>query len=334
MNLQCPSCLKPLTVPDQYAGQMMKCPLCASTFSVPAQAGDHDPIPQLPALPQQNTPNLPTPTPTMSSPTNSSTPTPTPSSPTVYPEGEEEPDTPAPTRTPSRSAKGTPDGYTQSFVWSFNVKIMRWFAPVALLVIFFLQFFPWVGLYPGGFPTVTQGAWGAAFGSYSEDDDLIPKTGVPEDRRPTASAMMIFYVLLFLPTLLITVAALLLDLGVIDQKAIPPAVQALLKWRWHAVAGLNVLVFMFLFLQLIFGFSIESKVYAEAAKTAGIAAAKDTKAKKEAQIEYGTLTSIVARTFYLTLAFWLHVLAVIGSVTTSCLHERGGKPDPKLELVW
>ena len=44
MNLLCPNCQKPLTVPEQYAGQPMRCPLCAGTFTVPA-------LPQTPAPP-------------------------------------------------------------------------------------------------------------------------------------------------------------------------------------------------------------------------------------------------------------------------------------------
>src|ERR1700730_17866743 len=36
MNLLCPNCQKPLSVPEQYAGQPMRCPLCNGTFTVPA----------------------------------------------------------------------------------------------------------------------------------------------------------------------------------------------------------------------------------------------------------------------------------------------------------
>ena len=36
MNLLCPNCQKMLTVPEQYAGQLMKCPLCSGNFTVPA----------------------------------------------------------------------------------------------------------------------------------------------------------------------------------------------------------------------------------------------------------------------------------------------------------
>jgi serine/threonine protein kinase len=35
MNLLCPSCDNVLTVPKQYAGQMMKCPVCMNNFTVP-----------------------------------------------------------------------------------------------------------------------------------------------------------------------------------------------------------------------------------------------------------------------------------------------------------
>ena len=38
MNLLCPNCQKMLQVPEQYAGQLMKCPLCSGTFTVPADA--------------------------------------------------------------------------------------------------------------------------------------------------------------------------------------------------------------------------------------------------------------------------------------------------------
>src|SRR5271166_5273233 len=44
MNLLCPNCQKMLQVPEQYAGQLMKCPLCTGTFTVPA-------LPQAPAPP-------------------------------------------------------------------------------------------------------------------------------------------------------------------------------------------------------------------------------------------------------------------------------------------
>lgn len=39
MNVLCPNCQKMLQVPDQFAGQAMKCPLCGGAFTVPASSG-------------------------------------------------------------------------------------------------------------------------------------------------------------------------------------------------------------------------------------------------------------------------------------------------------
>lgn len=333
MNLQCPSCLKPLTVPDQYAGQMMKCPLCASTFSVPAQGGDAEPLPELPALPPPtSTPT--TPTLPVSTPTPTSNPTPSSSNvPTLTPASTTPPTTPTSAR-PASSTRSTSDGgYTQSCTLFFRAKVMQWIAPVAVVLIFVLQFFPWVGVYPGGVMMISQGAWGAAFGAYDQDNDMMKDPELPESERPGASALLVFYLLLFLPTLLLTVGAVLIDTGIVSAQTLPPNLQGLLRWRWAAVAALNLLVFLFLFLQTLLGFSVESKIVEKAReqlKTAG----KTTADTKQAQAKYGMLVQNVSRTFYLTLVFWLHVLAVIGAWTTYCIHDRGGKPDPKLELVW
>src|SRR6516164_1038425 len=45
MNLLCPNCQKMLTVPEEFAGQLMKCPLCAGTFTVPGLPGAAPPPP-------------------------------------------------------------------------------------------------------------------------------------------------------------------------------------------------------------------------------------------------------------------------------------------------
>src|SRR5215470_17975414 len=49
MNLLCPNCQKMLTVPEQFAGQLMKCPLCAGTFTVPGLPPASSPPPPDPA---------------------------------------------------------------------------------------------------------------------------------------------------------------------------------------------------------------------------------------------------------------------------------------------
>src|SRR5205807_2326346 len=44
MDFLCPSCQKMLTVPDQYAGTLMKCPLCQNTFQAPALPAKPPPL--------------------------------------------------------------------------------------------------------------------------------------------------------------------------------------------------------------------------------------------------------------------------------------------------
>src|ERR1700687_5382603 len=36
MDFICPNCTKMITVPDQYAGQPMRCPICQQTFQAPS----------------------------------------------------------------------------------------------------------------------------------------------------------------------------------------------------------------------------------------------------------------------------------------------------------
>src|SRR5439155_27342045 len=59
MNILCPNCQRPLTVQEQYAGQMMKCPLCGGTFTVPALA----PTPATPPVTPPSSPPTPSATP-------------------------------------------------------------------------------------------------------------------------------------------------------------------------------------------------------------------------------------------------------------------------------
>src|SRR5262249_28543424 len=122
--------------PEQYAGQMMKCPLCAGTFTVPA-------------LP---TPPAPPPTPP---------PAPAATSPAPM---DKLPDLGAAPSPPSSGAPGGPAapaaGYTHTQSYVINAQALAWLAPVCLVAVFILSFLSWHGLYPGGIAGVTQNAWG------------------------------------------------------------------------------------------------------------------------------------------------------------------------------
>src|SRR5262249_48551463 len=139
----------------------------------------------------------------------------------------------------------------------FSPRVLEWVAPAALVLVFVLLFFSWVGIYPGGVPALTQTAWQAAFGSYSADPDVEHLTPIKEEPdKPGASVLMIFYVLLFLPVLVLTVGCLALNFV---KVKLPPAVEQLLPWRRGIVAAANLFLFIFLGLQLALGFSLESR---------------------------------------------------------------------------
>src|SRR5262245_34710544 len=142
MDFLCPSCQKMLTVPDQYAGTKMKCPLCSSQFTAPSLAS--------PA----------------SAPSAGPFPPPPPPSAPLPPLGSDRTSAPPP-----------PTGdFRRSFGLSLNPRVVQWIAPAALLLVFLLQIlFSWVGMFPGGYPAATQGAWSSTLGYTAYIDPLWQK---------------------------------------------------------------------------------------------------------------------------------------------------------------
>ena len=147
MNLLCPNCQKMLTVPEQFAGQLMKCPLCAGTFTVPGLpaapsappppvAPPPTPAPKLPPAPAAKTPPAPPPTPAPVEPVETYGLKQEPIAPPpqgVAPElalapsllGEPEPELPS---IPSESAPhaGPSAGYQKMYAVYFSPKILQW----------------------------------------------------------------------------------------------------------------------------------------------------------------------------------------------------------------
>jgi hypothetical protein len=346
MNLLCPNCSKMLTVPEQYAGQLMKCPLCSGTFTVPGlpTAPAPAPAPSLAAAPAEPT-LAPTLSPT-SSPVASEvyhlTPEPEPLadantfSPVPRPAAAE---TTAATTPPTAPSLGTEPalGYQRTLSVWFSDRVLQYVAPAAVFLIFVLQFFSWVGIYLGGVPFVTQSAWGAAFASFNPDADIEAKAEgfspsfKEEVDKPGASALSIFYLLLFLPTLALTIAVPVLTLFPLK---LPPFVQNLWPWRWGIVAAVNLIVFFFLVLQLLVGFSLEAKVKEQADKAVAALKAKTTAEIKGADMVYGMITGFAQRTFALKLAVFLHLLAIVSAGMVFWIQQRPNRPLPRLDLMW
>jgi hypothetical protein len=377
MNLLCPNCGKMLTVPEQYAGQMMKCPLCNGTFTVPALPGgaalEQSPAPSptgpaaVPATPALDPYHLRQEGPPAPEPAFSTAPVPDP----AFSLDEPEPafqtaPSPAPSAPPPVTATTTgptasrgPDTAgqplsSQRYRGGFSVEIsdtvLRWVVPACLVLIFVFSLFPWVGIFPGGVPALTQNAWSAAFaGSGSEDLDLrklyrrassegSAKSDKEKDRgsdwSPGWSPLLLLYLLpFFLVTLLLAIAVAVLPLVKVQ---LPPQVEQFLPWQWAALAGLNAVLLLFLVLQMLLGFGLENSYTAwvdshpEMKKEA-----QNSKEMKEIEVARGMRLAMLHRTIWLRLTLLLQIVAAVSAGLVFWIERRGtAAPLPIFEVKW
>jgi hypothetical protein len=316
MNLLCPSCQKQLQVGEQYAGQMMKCPLCSATFTVPV-------VPQMPAAA---------------------------SSPPVPPHAPGQFTAAAP---PKPAGLGeAPAGAPQVRGLTINPRLISWLAPVCLILIFVCLFFSWDGMYPGGVPVVSQSGWQTAFGSTTVDEKwrgYATKEGywknIYGDEKaveallsPSVSVLLIFFILLLFPTLLAALVSV-----AVSSKLLPIEVPAGLASIWPMrsllVGGLALLMLILLAMSLASGLPLEKK--AEEQVKASVAAARDTAPTAEKndpqrwEIEQGIRLGgySLRTTAWLGLVLVLNILAVLGTAADFWIERRGTQPLPRLELI-
>jgi hypothetical protein len=357
MNLICPNCQKPLSVSEQYAGQQMKCPLCKNDFMVPALPSSV-PEPSIALLPEPDAhdftpidlsghippplvpPGAPEPVEGEPALYGLTTEPPAPPSPvSKAPPPPAAPPAPAPTPRTSAAPKPAPGGYAHARAWTLDPRVVPWIAPVCLLLVFIMSFFPWVGVYYSGYGVITQSAWGAAFGGYTVDDTYEFHStwdkNTPDKDKPGVEVLMIFFLLLgLLPAVLL--ALLVVALPQIKHNfEMPPGVEVLEPWRWLAVTGTVLVALLFLFLQAVTSFSIEAKSREKvAAASKGQATASEA---KWLAIQEGMTApaSGLRRTGYLRMSFVLLVFAALGAATAHWLEHRGaGRPLPRVEVMW
>jgi hypothetical protein len=339
-----------LTVPEEYAGQLMKCPLCSATFTVPT-------LPQSAALP-------PTPAPSSGSAgyglaQEPPAPSPSPAGPATAPAATDlpEPDDLQPAGPP-------PPPGTAARIRSFSIplhsKVVPWVAVGALFLVFVLTFFTWVGVYAGGIPLYTQGAWGAAFGVVTES---APAAGTrahfptysplpsavtfnpeskdaPKEEKPGFSFLLFGYLFLLVVSLVLAVAAAVWPLLYLK---LPPAVEQVRPWRWVIVAGLTLLCFVLLALQAVWSFNLETAVRNYLAKAAEADKSRrmspDTDERVGLSDEALTLRldrdeAMIRRTIWFRLALFLQLLAPAAAGLAFWLEQRGSEPEPRLEVHW
>jgi len=244
MNLQCPSCQKMLNVEDKFSGQLMQCPMCGGTFTAPVLPGALGSGPA-PAVP------LAAPVGAQTSPSAgdvfSLAPASEPSA-TMEDRGLRTEDLGEKVKNqktaqqsrespifkeasaPVADAPGSPAGdYPHRYIIWISPRVVPWIAPVCLGLVFFLFFFPWRSV-PSNVPWETMGEPGSQIGW----------------GKLLSSALLIFYLLIYLVALVLAIGSLLLTLTIVP---VLPQIQHLVPWKAVIVAGMVA----FAFLLLLFG---------------------------------------------------------------------------------
>jgi hypothetical protein len=340
-----------LTVPDQYAGTLMKCPLCQSTFQAPALPAKPGPL--APAAAPMAAPPPPggediyglkdpiaAPPPLSSAPPLGSVSASTGSAPPALNRVSSQPPPPP---------LGTSTEYHSGFTIPFSPKVLPYVAPACLFLVFVLSFFSWVGYFYGGSGLLTQSAWRAMIGSAYEPNpgkwSTISGLTLDKDKGPPGAVYappgMNLLVLLWLPVFLLALAVSVASLVIpLAKVKLPPAVEPHQRYRWGLAGVLALLSLLVLLPVLLLGFSLESSAWAAAdAKVAAIK--KDNPSsihdEEEASLvrwrEYQALG--VHRTTAFRVVLLLELIAAIAAGLAFWLDYRGtGQPIPQLAMRW
>ncbi|MBM4071570.1 MAG: hypothetical protein FJ271_21945 [Planctomycetes bacterium] len=223
MELLCPNCQQKLTIPDQYAGQLMRCPLCNGTFTAPALAGVPAPMPVSP-MPVSPTPSSP-PAENLYTMAPATVPPPAPTwqpgPATDSPQGQSPP---SPTEPPPPEPPPMPPGeYSRTMVWTLSDRVVSMLAPTGLGLVFILSFLPWAAFSFRGISGSLNG-WTIGFGEH-------------------ANAIIGIYLLITLLAFVLSVPAFLFARNLAPA---PPFVKALGPWRSAIVGGVALLGFVFM----------------------------------------------------------------------------------------
>jgi hypothetical protein len=335
MEILCPSCQRKLTILEQYAGQQMKCPLCANTFTAPA-------LPSAAGMPVGPPPAPPPPQPPLPPPTQDA----------LSPSGA---DIPLP-------QEPVPTDHTGRFSVWISPRITQYVPAAALFVVLILTFARWVGYYPGGVWVASQSAWQAVGGSMSIDSDLeefspfrkaaekdAKEEGTSKDlgraAKPGFEVLVLFYILAVMVNFGLAAAVVAFNF---TEKYLPPIVKQYAKWRWPALALVTFGTFAILLLTDLLGFSFEHRlndandkasktsqeIFDKVAKGSKLSEREVMVQNKMIAIKSGEEHQAVVRTFWYRSVFWLQFWALVFVFATMLAELRTPRPCPRVDLLW
>jgi hypothetical protein len=325
MRLLCPFCQKPIVIADSEAGKYVPCPECAKQFAAPQlYTPAPAPLPELAST--RIAPAEPPP------PTPPAVPAPVPETYVAdRPAGAtgELPYLPAPDREMS--------GYDRMASLPLDPRVIRFIPAAAIFLAFILTFFPWNGLYPGGYSAYTQSGWGCLFAGLSWDDASEDQLKMKDDLKKDlhSSWFLLPYLVLLFPTLLLAVAGPVVDLTKIK---LPPPIEKAWQFRPALLGVLTVLMLLFLLAQWARGFglqrAIDDKIARDFEERTAQANTPEKLQRVEMMADAVKGAYHVKTTPWLRLAVLLHLLAAGAVVTEAGLMLRGKKQPPRLAVMW
>ncbi len=244
--------------------------------------------------------------------------------------------------------------------------MVAWITPLALIPLWLLLFFPWVGVYPGGYGIYTQNAFQAMWGAYSRDQvgekalksdeetskfvqrAIDPHKSPSEDEvkglnldqaiqqnKGWGNWLLFPYLLIVLLALPFAAAPLVLEQASIR---IPPVLELIWPWRSALLIGGLALAFLILLLELSTSFSLESHVKNVVNKSLETANEKASTPEEQESLrireglELGRFQ--LQRTGWLRWAVFFHLVAIAGAGLELWLEKRGQRPTPRLDVMW
>ena len=316
----CPHCEQSVEFTDEAAGSRQACPACGQEFAIPGR--------YTPAV-----------DPTLAAPPEPKPEPPLPAPPGFVPPGSR----PTPPPPGTTSAPSSPRPGARSLV--LRPSVLDWFPAGCFTLILFLTLFPWVGLFPGGHESYSQGAWGASVGRFATDSfaESVMRLQTELGKRVHTNWVMLIYLL----GLIGAVALSWLDRALTPERpvAVPRRlgiVETVWPHRFPILAGLAVGLLALILIQTYAGFGLDTAterlVAAEFAQKAADApppaAGTTTTAADEQTREIRQGMALgqyeVHTTFWLGLAIGTHLVAVAAVALRLWLYRRGNQPPPRL----
>lgn len=300
-KLNCPHCTKTVEIAPSLAGQTTQCPLCGGPFTVPVP-------PAAPPPPAANPDPFLATQPYVSMEKESGR---RPSAPPPPP-----PFAPSPTRLMPKFEGG----------W------LPWVAPAGIILVFFLMFFPWIGVFCGSTVLVEQSGFGLAFGGLGGPREITGFTSAG-----VAPLMMLFF-LTALVGLLVAMALVALPWAPPDLlRRVQPWPDRLLPHRPVVMLGLAATLLLLLTFHGFIPLPLESAAAGDKAvllMTEGLR----QKLEGEIKVKSGGADMVVMqwtrRTSWMGLAFLASLIATVAALLDWGMTRPGVRYLPVLRIDW